>query len=86
VAGDGEEVAEDDGGWLLVSVSTVVLGPALWAVVTLADRGGDRHGSDHDPARPLAARFAAGAIGVEDHRRRLAVPCDDERRELAARR
>jgi uncharacterized membrane protein len=74
------------GGWLLVSVSTVlVLGLAVW-VVTLADRRGDRHSSHRDLARLQAARFAAGAIGEEKHRPGLAVLGEDEYRELGARR
>jgi hypothetical protein len=55
-------------------------------VVTLADRRGDRHSSDRDLARLPAARFAAGAIGEEKHRPGLAVLCEDEYRELGARR
>jgi hypothetical protein len=73
------------GGWLVVSLSTaLVLGLASWVVVRLAGRRADRHGT-RDRARPLAARFAAGAIG-EAHLRRLAVLDDDEHRALGARR
>ena len=50
------------GGGLLVSLSTaLVSGLASWAVVRLASRRGDRHGT-RDRPRLLAARFAAGAI------------------------
>jgi hypothetical protein len=73
------------GGWLVVSLSTaLVSGLASWAVVRLAGRRGDRHGT-RDRPRLLAARFAAGAIGAA-RRRRLAVLGDDEHSELGARR
>jgi hypothetical protein len=86
--GYGEEVADDAaGGWRLVSVSTTpVLALASWAVVTLADRRGDRHGNHRDRVRLLAARFAAGEIGEQERRRRLAVLGDDQHRGLGARR
>jgi hypothetical protein len=45
----------------------------------------DRHGNDHDRARLLAARFAAGKLGDEKHRPRLAVLGDDEHCELGVR-
>jgi hypothetical protein len=81
-----QEVADDGaGGWLVVSLSmALVLGLASWAVVRLAGRRGDRHGS-RDLPRPLTAWFAAGAIGAA-HRRRLAVLGDGEHGELGARR
>ena len=73
------------GGWLVVSLSTaLVSGLASWAVVRLASRRGDRHGT-RGRGRPLAARFAAGAIGAA-HRQRLSVLSDDEHRALGARR
>jgi hypothetical protein len=73
------------GGGLVVSLSTaLVLGLGSWAVVRLAGRRGDRHGN-RGRGRPLAARFAAGAIGAA-HRRRLSVLGDDEHRALGARR
>jgi hypothetical protein len=73
------------GGGLVVSLSTaLVSGLASWAVVRLASRRGDRHGN-RDRARPLAARFAAGAIGAA-HRRRLSVLGDHEHGALGARR
>jgi uncharacterized membrane protein (DUF2068 family) len=73
------------GGGLVVSLSTaLVLGLASWAVVRLASRRGDRHGT-RDRPRLLAARSAAGAIGAA-HRRRLAVLGDHEHGELGARR
>jgi hypothetical protein len=87
--GDGykEEVADHDaGGWLPVSVlGVLILGLASWAVVMVADRRGDRHPSDRDRARLLAARFAAGAIGAA-HRRRLTVLGDGAHRALGPRR
>jgi hypothetical protein len=58
------------GGWLLVSLPTA--------------RRGDRHSNDGDRARLLAARFAAGKLGEEEHRLRLAVLGDDKDRELGA--
>ena len=75
------------GEGLVVSLSTVlVLGLASWAVVRLAGRRGDWHGTrGRDRGRLLAARFAAGAIGAA-RRRRLAVLGDDEHGELGARR
>ena len=85
--GDGykEQVADNDaGGWLLVSVlGVLILGLAIWAVVMVADRRGDWYASDHDRARLLAARFAAGAVGAAS-RRWLAVL--GEHRALGARR
>ena len=73
------------GGGLVVSLSTaLVSGLASWAVVRLASRRGDRHGT-RGRGRPLAARFAAGAIGAA-RRRRLSVLSDDEHRALGARR
>ena len=71
-------------GWLLVSMATVV-GLAIWAAVTPADRRGDRHTSDRDLARLLVAGCAAGESG-QVHRRQLTVLGDDEYRELGARR
>jgi hypothetical protein len=73
------------GGGLVVSLSRVLVsGLASWAVVRLAGRRGDWHGT-RDRARLLAARFAAGAIGAA-RRRRLAVLGDHEHRALGARR
>jgi hypothetical protein len=73
------------GGWLLGSLSTaLVLAIAIWAVVPLDDRRGDRHGNHRDLARPPAARFAAAAIGEQGRRRGLAVLGDDQDRELGA--
>jgi hypothetical protein len=66
-------------------LGVLIVGLASWAVVTLADRRGDRRPSDRDLARLLAARFAAGAVGAA-HRRRLSVLGDDEHRALGARR
>jgi hypothetical protein len=81
-----QEVADDGArGGLVVSLSRVLVsGLASWAVVRLAGRRGDRHGT-RDRARLLAARFAAGAIGAA-RRRRLAVLGDHEHRALGARR
>jgi hypothetical protein len=59
------------GGWLLVSLPTA--------------RRGDRHGNDHDRARLLAASFAAGKLGEEEHWPWLAVLGDDEYCELGVR-
>jgi len=73
------------GGGLVVSLSTaLVSGLASWAVVRLAGRRGDRHGT-RDRGRPLAARFAAGVIGAAQ-RRRLSLLGDHEHGELGARR
>jgi hypothetical protein len=82
-----QEVADDGaGGWLLVSLSRVpISGLASWAVVVrFAGRRGDRHTSDRELARLLAAWFAAGAVGAA-HRRRLSVLGDHEHRALGAR-
>jgi len=74
------------GGWLLVSLSTAtVVGLAIWAVVTPADRRGDHHTSDRDLARLLVAGCAAGESG-QVLRRRLTVLGDDEHRELGTQR
>jgi hypothetical protein len=74
------------GGWLLMSLSmATVVGLAIWAVVTPADRRGDQHTSDRDRARLLVAGCAAGESG-QVHWRRLTVLGDDEHRELGARR
>lgn len=71
-------------GWLLVSMATVV-GLAIWAAVTPADRRGDRHTSDRDLARLLVAGCAVGESG-QVLRRRLTVLGDDEHRKWGARR